>query len=60
MKDSNFYECVGSLNGGVIFADSSSKISDYSSTYSLNSAINGGVFYIKDNSTLNLTKSKIL
>ena len=28
---------------------------DYDSSYSINSAINGGLFFIKDNSTLNLT-----
>jgi hypothetical protein len=41
-------------------ADSGSIVTDVDSSYSYNSAINGGVFHIKDNAVLNLTNCKMI
>ena len=55
MDNNQYSQCYGSLNGGIIFASNSSIITDKRSSYYENAGYNGGVFYIKDKSQINIT-----
>ncbi|CDW78085.1 UNKNOWN [Stylonychia lemnae] len=54
LSNNQYTQCHGSLNGGVIYADQNSNITDYKSSYYENSAFNGGVFYMKDKATISI------
>ncbi len=56
LSQNTYTNCLGALNGGVIMIDTASIVSDTSSSYLLNAAYNGGLFYLKGGSTLTINR----